>query len=105
MDSAESRLAVGVVGTGRVGAALGAALNRAGHRVVAASGVSEQSRRRADRMLPDVPLVPPQDVLAVSELALLTVPDDALPALVAGLVATGSIKPGTILVHTSGRYG
>ena len=105
MDSAESRLAVGVVGTGRVGAALGAALNRAGHRVVAASGVSEQSRRRADRMLPDVPLVPPQDVLAVSELALLTVPDDALPGLVAGLVATASIKPGTILVHTSGRYG
>ena len=105
MDSSESRLRVGVVGTGRVGAALGAALSRAGHHVVAASGVSAESRRRAEKLLPDVPLLPPQDVLAASELALLTVPDDALPALVEGLVATGSIKPGTILVHTSGRYG
>src|SRR5258708_237540 len=105
MDSSESRLRVGVVGTGRVGGALGAALTRAGHRVVAASGVSAESRRRADKLLPDVPLLPPQDVLAASELALLTVPDDALPALVEGLVATGSIKPGTILVHTSGRFG
>ena len=105
MDSAESRLAVGVVGTGRVGSALGAALQRAGHRVVAASGVSEQSVRRADKLLPDVPLLPPQEVLALADLALLTVPDDALPSLVEGLVATGSIKPGTILVHTSGRFG
>lgn len=105
MDSAESRLAVGVIGTGRVGPALGAALQRAGHRVVAASGVSEQSVRRAEKLLPGVPLLPPQEVLAVSDLALLTVPDDALPGLVEGLVATGSIKPGTILAHTSGRFG
>jgi predicted short-subunit dehydrogenase-like oxidoreductase (DUF2520 family) len=105
MDSAESRLAVGVVGTGRVGSALGAALQRAGHRVVAASGVSEQSRRRADKLLPGVPLAPPQDVLASADLVLLTVPDDALPGLVEGLVATGSVRPGTLLVHTSGRHG
>ncbi|MEZ0108830.1 putative short-subunit dehydrogenase-like oxidoreductase (DUF2520 family) [Catenulispora sp. EB89] len=105
MDSAESRLAVGVVGTGRVGSALGAALQRAGHRVVAASGVSEQSVRRADKLLPGVPLLPPQEVLAGADLALLTVPDDALPGLIEGLVATGSIKPGTILAHTSGRFG
>jgi predicted short-subunit dehydrogenase-like oxidoreductase (DUF2520 family) len=105
MDSSESRLRVGVVGAGRVGAALGAALTYAGHRVVAASGVSAESRQRAEKLLPDVPLVAPQDVLAASELALLTVPDDALPALVEGLVATDSIKPGTILVHASGRYG
>jgi predicted short-subunit dehydrogenase-like oxidoreductase (DUF2520 family) len=96
---------VGVVGAGRVGAALGAALERAGHLVVAASGVSAESRRRAERMLPDVPLAAPQDVLAASELVLLTVPDDALPPLVEGLVATGSVKPGTIMLHTSGRYG
>jgi predicted short-subunit dehydrogenase-like oxidoreductase (DUF2520 family) len=105
MDSSESRLRVGVVGTGRVGSALGAALIQAGHKVVAASGVSADSRRRAERMLPGVPLMPVQDVLAASELTLLTVPDDALPTLVAGLVATGSIRPGTLLLHTSGRYG
>ena len=108
MESSEARpgrLRVGVVGAGRVGAALGAALERAGHTVVAASGVSAASRRRAERMLPGVPLTAPQDVLAAAELVLLTVPDDALPPLVEGLVATGSVRPGTILAHTSGRYG
>ena len=46
------RLRVGVVGAGRVGAVLGAALARAGHQVVAASAVSSASRRRAERLLP-----------------------------------------------------
>ncbi|HKA68244.1 MAG TPA: oxidoreductase, partial [Actinomycetes bacterium] len=55
-----ARLAVGVIGTGRVGAVLGAALRRAGHTVVAASAVSEASRTRADALLPDVPLVDPR---------------------------------------------
>ena len=32
-------------------------------------------------------------------------PDDALPALVAGLAATGSWQAGQIVVHTSGRHG
>jgi predicted short-subunit dehydrogenase-like oxidoreductase (DUF2520 family) len=105
MDSSESRLRVGVVGTGRVGSALGAALDRVGHKVVAASGVSLESVRRAEEMLPGVPLVSVQDVFASAELVLLTVPDDALPSLVSGLVATESIRPGTLLVHTSGRYG
>lgn len=99
------RLRVGVVGTGRVGAVLGAALAAAGHRVVAASGVSQASRRRAAELLPGVPLVPVQQVLAAADLVLLTVPDDALPELVAGLAATGVIDRGLLLVHTSGRYG
>ncbi len=103
--AAPARLSVGVLGTGRVGAILGAALAAAGHHVVAASGVSEASRARAEAMLPGVRLVAPQDVLAAADLVLLTVPDDALPPLVAGLVATGSVRPGQLLVHTSGRYG
>lgn len=100
-----ARLAVGVVGAGRVGAPLAAALTLAGHHVVAASGVSDASRRRVDELLPGVPLTTPQDVIARSDLALLTVPDDALPDLVAGLAATGALKPGQLLVHTSGRFG
>ena len=43
--------------------------------------------------------------IARVELVLLTVPDDALQPLAAGLVATGSVRPGQLLVHTSGRYG
>lgn len=100
-----ARLSVGVVGTGRVGPALAAALRLAGHRPVAASGVSDVSRRRAAELLPGVPLVEPAEVLARADLALLTVPDDALPGLVAGLARTGAVRQGQLLVHTSGRFG
>ncbi|MDT0381807.1 DUF2520 domain-containing protein [Streptomyces sp. DSM 42041] len=100
-----ARLTVGVVGAGRVGPALAAALRQAGHRPVAASGVSDASRRRAETLLPGVPLVDPGEVLARSDLVLLTVPDDALPDLVTGLAGTGAVRPGQLLVHTSGRYG
>jgi len=100
-----ARLTVGVVGAGRVGPVLAAALQLAGHRPVAASGVSEASRRRAESLLPGVPLVEPDEVLARAELVLLTVPDDALPDLISGLAATDAIPPGRLLVHTSGRYG
>ncbi|MFD4583398.1 Rossmann-like and DUF2520 domain-containing protein [Streptomyces sp. NPDC087659] len=100
-----ARLTVGVVGAGRVGPALAASLQLAGHRPVAVSGVSDASVRRAAAMLPDVPLVPPAEVLARAELVLLTVPDDVLPGLVEGLAETGAVRPGQLLVHTSGRYG
>ncbi|MCD9145273.1 Rossmann-like and DUF2520 domain-containing protein [Streptomyces albireticuli] len=100
-----ARLTVGVVGAGRVGPSLAAALKLAGHRPVAASGVSDASVRRAAALLPDVPLVPPAEVLARAELVLLTVPDDVLPGLVAGLAETGAVRPGQLLVHTSGRHG
>ncbi|MDQ8707787.1 DUF2520 domain-containing protein [Streptomyces sp. LHD-70] len=100
-----ARLAVGVVGAGRVGPALAASLQLAGHRPVAVSGVSDASVRRAAALLPDVPVVSPADVLARSELVLLTVPDDALPGLVEGLAETGAVRPGQLIVHTSGRYG
>ncbi|MEU2793102.1 DUF2520 domain-containing protein [Streptomyces sp. NPDC007100] len=100
-----ARLTVGVVGAGRVGPALAASLQLAGHRPVAVSGVSDASVRRAAALLPDVPVVPPSEVLRRAELVLLTVPDDALPGLVAGLAETGAVRPGQLLVHTSGRFG
>ena len=100
-----ARLDVGVVGTGRVGAVLGAALGRAGHRVVAAYGVSVASRQRAHALLPGVPLVTPAEVFERSDLVLLAVPDDVLPGLVEGLVTTGSVRTGQLVAHTSGRYG
>lgn len=105
VDEKPARLTVGVVGTGRVGPALAAALKLAGHHPVAASGVSDASRRRAEALLPGVPLMEPAAVLARADLVLLTVPDDALPDLVAGLARTGAVRPGQLLVHTSGRYG
>ena len=104
-DVRPARLRVGVVGAGRVGAVLGAALARAGHRVVAVSAVSDASRARAAALLPGVAVLPVDDVVARADLVLLTIPDDALADLVAGLVATGALQRGTLLAHTSGRHG
>ncbi|MUL41850.1 DUF2520 domain-containing protein [Streptomonospora sp. PA3] len=100
-----ARLDIGVVGAGRVGSVLGAALERAGHRVVAASAVSERSRERAAQRLPSARIAEPADVVAACDLVLLTVPDDALEPLVRGLVDTGADVNGTFLVHTSGAHG
>ena len=100
-----ARLDVGIVGTGRVGAVLGAALHQAGHRLVAVSAVSEQSLARAAALLPGIPLMTVEEVVTRSELVLLTVPDDALPSLISGLSITSSWQAGQLVVHTSGRYG
>lgn len=75
-------LTVAVIGAGRVGTVLGAALTRAGHRV------SVTSFHRAEP--------------AAADLILLTVPDDALPQVVAGL---RGLRPGQVLAHTSGSHG
>lgn len=106
MDAGDrpARLAVGVLGAGKVGSVLGAALAQAGHRVVAASGVSDRSQRWAVERLGVQPSRP-DEVVAAAELILLTVPDDTLPDLVAGLVATGSDLRGKLLAHCSGAYG
>src|SRR5215831_1754013 len=98
-----ARLRVGIIGAGRVGTALGAALGRAGHHLTGVTAVSEASVQRAARMLPGVPVARPQEVLAGADLVLLTVPDDVLPGLVAGLSATGTPLEGRLLAHTSGR--
>lgn len=102
---ARPTLRVGVVGAGRVGAVLGAALRAAGHDVVAASAVSDASRDRAELLLPGVPVRAVPEVVAAADLVLLAVPDDALSDLVAGLAATGTWVPGQMAVHTSGRHG
>lgn len=99
------RLDVGVVGAGRVGAVWGAALAGAGHRVVAASGVSEASASRIETLLRGVPVLDPEAVVRASDLVLLTVPDDELATVVSGLAAVGAWRRGQIAVHASGRHG
>ena len=99
------RLKVGIISAGRVGTALGAALERADHVVVACSAVSAASRRRAAQRLPDTLVRPTDDVAANAELLILAVPDAELASLVSGLAATGAVKPGTIVAHTSGANG
>ena len=57
-----ARLTVGIISAGRVGTALGVALERVDHVVVACSAISRASRQRAERRLPDTPVLPVPDV-------------------------------------------
>lgn len=101
-----STLTVGVIGAGRVGATLGAALTAAGHRVIAASGTSDASTTRIDRLLPDTAHLPPAQVArAATDLLLIAVPDDAIAAVTRGLADDGALRQGQIVAHTSGAHG
>jgi predicted short-subunit dehydrogenase-like oxidoreductase (DUF2520 family) len=96
---------IGVVGAGRVGAVLAAALRAAGHQVVAVAGESAASRTRIETLLPGVPVDKPTAVSRSCDLLLLTVPDDMLSNVVTMLVASGAVRPGQQVVHTSGKHG
>jgi predicted short-subunit dehydrogenase-like oxidoreductase (DUF2520 family) len=96
---------VGVVGAGRVGAVLAAALRAAGHQITAAAGESAASRTRIETLLPGVPVDKPTAVARSCDLLLLTVPDDMLANVVSMLAASGAIRAGQQVVHTSGKHG
>jgi predicted short-subunit dehydrogenase-like oxidoreductase (DUF2520 family) len=96
---------IGVVGAGRVGAVLAAALRAAGHEITAVAGESAASRTRAETLLPGVHVDKPTAVARSCDLLLLTVPDDMLPNVVTMLAASGAIRSGQVVVHTSGKHG
>ena len=98
-----ARLRVGIVGAGRAGSALGAAFDRAGHHVIAATTSSRTYPLLGQ--LGDLPRLPAAEVAAAVQLVVLAVPDDTLPDLVQGLAVTGAVRPGQLVLHVSGRYG
>lgn len=103
--SKPGRLGVGIIGAGKVGSVLGAALRAAEHQIVGVHAVSEESKERAEMLLPGVPVLEIPEILRRAELVLLAVPDDALAELVSGLAAAGHWQTGQLVVHTAGRYG
>ncbi len=101
----DERWRVGVVGAGRVGAVLAARLRSAGHDVVAVAGESDASRTRISALLPGLEPDRPSAVARACDLLLLTVPDDMLANVVQVLADSGALRPGQVVVHTSGRHG
>lgn len=109
---------VGVVGAGRVGAVLAAALTgapaltktptgaaTARYQVSAVAAESDASRRRAADLVPGAEVLKPTEVARSCDLLFLTVPDDMLSNVVTMLAASGALRPGHVVVHTSGRHG
>ena len=94
---------VGIVGAGRVGAVLGARLRASGYPVAAVAARSESSLLRARTFLPGVPVLDAVEVVRMSEVLVLAVPDDSLAAVAEELAP--HVRPGQLVVHTSGRHG
>ena len=93
---------VGIVGAGPVGTALGVAISRAGWPVTAVASRDAGRRQRFCGLVPGArAFIEPVSVLNEVELAILTVPDDALPAVVEPL----RLYSGQTLIHTSGLLG
>lgn len=99
----DGRLGVGVIGAGRVGPIMAAALGGAGHALTGITAGSDQDRVEA--ILPGVPVLDAAEVLRRSELVVLAVPHEELPSLVAGLAELGAWQPGQLVLHTDPGYG
>ena len=101
--SRDGRLGVGIIGAGRVGPVIGAALGGAGHAIVGITSGSDDDR--AAGVLPGVPVLDAEEVLRRSELVILAVPHEELSGLVSGLAEIGAWQPGQLVLHTDPAYG
>lgn len=97
---------VAVIGPGRVGSTLAAALVRAGHRLVAVAGGSDASRERfVSRFAGARASDEPELATANAELVLVTTPDDVIEDVVTRVATADGFHEGQYVVHTSGSYG
>lgn len=99
----DGRLGVGIIGAGRVGPVIGAALGGAGHAIVGITRGADDER--AEAVLPGVPRLDAQEVVRRSELVVIAVPHDELPGLVAGLAEVDAWQTGQLALHTDPAYG
>ncbi|MGZ0712013.1 DUF2520 domain-containing protein (plasmid) [Coraliomargarita sp. W4R53] len=99
----EGRLGVGIIGAGKVGPVIGAALAGAGHALVGITAGSDPDRVEA--ILPGLPVLEAAEVARRSELVVIAVPHDQLADLVAGLAEVGAWQPGQLVLHTDAGYG
>ena len=101
--SRSGRLGVGVIGAGKVGPVLAAALAGAGHALTGITSGSDDEH--VDVLLPGVPRLEPAEVVERSELVIIAVPSAELEGLVAGLAALAAWQPGQLVLHTAPEFG
>lgn len=99
----DGRLGIGIIGAGRVGPVLGAALAGAGHAVTGITSGSDDDRAAA--VLPGVPVLDALEVVRRSELVIVAVPHDELPGLVSGIAELDGWQMGQLVLHTDPAYG
>ena len=92
---------IGLIGAGRAGTAVGAALAAAGHRLVGVTARSDASRDRVAQLLPAVPVLTADEVTQRADVVLVAVPDDLIQDVAQMLPLTSA----QYVVHLSGAHG
>jgi predicted short-subunit dehydrogenase-like oxidoreductase (DUF2520 family) len=100
-----SRLGIGVVGAGKVGPVMAAALAGAGHALVGITAPAEDQAERVAAVLPGATYLDARDLCERSELVVLALPDSELPGFVQGIAKSGGWVSGQIVAHTSITFG
>ncbi|MGH2573170.1 MAG: Rossmann-like and DUF2520 domain-containing protein [Actinomycetota bacterium] len=98
---------VAIIGAGRVATALAVLLERAGHRVVAASG-RERTRDRVTRYLTSTRFLPAEvshQAARAGTVVILGVPDDLIAGVCAEMAGMGAFLPSHHVLHLSGSVG
>lgn len=99
--AAESRLKVGVIGSGRVGSALGTSWARAGHEVMFSSLDLEHDRKLAASVGANARAGTPREAAAFGEVLLISVPYGALPQIGKDL---GELLKGKAVIDTCNPF-
>ena len=99
--AAKGKLKIGTVGSGRVGAALGAAWIKAGHEVMFSSLDLEHDRKLAASLGPKARAGTPREAAAFGEVLLVSVPYGALPSVGKDL---GDLIKGKIVIDTCNPF-
>jgi predicted short-subunit dehydrogenase-like oxidoreductase (DUF2520 family) len=93
---------VAILGAGKVGSAVGAALRAAGVRVAAVTAASVESAERAAAVTGAQALADNAAAASRADIVLLTVRDDAIHHVAAEVAAAGGFRPGQLVAHMSG---
>lgn len=99
----DGRLGIGVIGAGKVGPVVAAALAGAGHAIVGVTASSDSERVEA--ILPGVPVLDAVEVARRSELVIIAVPHDELSGLITGLASLQAWQMGQLVMHTDAGHG
>ncbi len=99
------RLGVGIIGSGKVGPVLGAALAGAGHAIIGISASDQESIDRVEAILPGAPILEIPELVERSELVVLAIPESQLKSMVEGLAKVGAWQVGQLVLHTVAGLG
>jgi predicted short-subunit dehydrogenase-like oxidoreductase (DUF2520 family) len=96
---------VAVLGPGRVGTAVGMALQAAGYEVIAVAGRGASALKAFTDRIPSAEVLPAARATERADLVVVTVPDDAIAGVVRDVARDDGVLPGSRWVHTSGGHG